>query len=455
MITKIIDEQPFQVLTNNFSISPSVTGYELQISADGIDYTTLFTVNANTTRMVTGVAANSYYRLLGNEGEVQVNWLKVCVTGGGGDLSNYYTKSEVDVKVSQLEGEISASTADFYTSAQTEDAIAAATEDFVTSAETEQQISDATPSIVMDTRRKVVFPLNDYVDYVEYAFFDFYVENNEKLPIASITLYDNQGNMLVMPDDNVNDAGEIDITGKTITFTDIAAGSYKMAFNKQLNEDSVSYEETFPVYLNSSNVDETGEQILIHSTEDEEIQPLLYAYNTRWGNEVFITKGIDDNDLNWNFPKDVETLVIDLSDGVDIQITYKATAEELVGEHLIGSEGSVQDALENAGIFDGVGMRSVPNMIADVVNTFSGITSGLSAELSTVERVTSTAINSLRTDVNTISGATANVVTSAYGSGHNVTSIWQGTQDDYNMLTQSGATADATTFYIIKNNPTE
>lgn len=83
MITKITGEQPFQVLTNNFSISPSSEGYTLQISADGKQYSNLFTVGAGVTRLVTGVAANSYYRLSGNQSKVSINWMKTCVTEGG------------------------------------------------------------------------------------------------------------------------------------------------------------------------------------------------------------------------------------------------------------------------------------------------------------------------------------------------------------------------------------
>lgn len=83
MITKIMGEAPFQVLTNNFSISPSNEGYTLQISADGKNFSNLFQVGANVTRLVTGVAANSYYRLLGNDSEVSINWMKTCVTEGG------------------------------------------------------------------------------------------------------------------------------------------------------------------------------------------------------------------------------------------------------------------------------------------------------------------------------------------------------------------------------------
>lgn len=78
MLTKITGETPFQVLTNSFSISPSNEGYTLQISADGVNYSNLFTVAAGTTRLVTGVAANSYYRLLGNQSAIVVNWARSC-----------------------------------------------------------------------------------------------------------------------------------------------------------------------------------------------------------------------------------------------------------------------------------------------------------------------------------------------------------------------------------------
>lgn len=83
MITKITGEAPFQVMSSNFSISPSQEGYTLQISADGKQYSNLFSVGAGVTRLVTGVAANSYYRLLGNQSQVSINWMKTCVTEGG------------------------------------------------------------------------------------------------------------------------------------------------------------------------------------------------------------------------------------------------------------------------------------------------------------------------------------------------------------------------------------
>lgn len=92
MITKITGEQPFQVLTSNFSISPSQEGYTLQISADGVNYSNLFTVGAGVTRLVTGVAANSFYKLSGNQSQVSINWMKTCVTeGGSGGAGNELT----------------------------------------------------------------------------------------------------------------------------------------------------------------------------------------------------------------------------------------------------------------------------------------------------------------------------------------------------------------------------
>ena len=80
----ILNEQPFQVLTTAFSIGPSQTGYDLQISADGVNFSTLFSVPADTTRMITNVARGSTYRCLGNEGEIVVNWVRDCSAGEGG-----------------------------------------------------------------------------------------------------------------------------------------------------------------------------------------------------------------------------------------------------------------------------------------------------------------------------------------------------------------------------------
>ena len=91
MLTKITGETPFQVLTSSFSISPSEQGYVLNISANGKDFSPLFTVGAGVTRLVTGMASGSYYKLVGNEGDVVVNWVRSCITPGGDDNSSSLT----------------------------------------------------------------------------------------------------------------------------------------------------------------------------------------------------------------------------------------------------------------------------------------------------------------------------------------------------------------------------
>lgn len=89
MQIKINGEAPFQVLGTNFTIGPSTSGYDLMFSADGFNYSKLFTVGADTNRQVTQVAAGSYYYLAGNTDEVTVNWMKDC--GGGDSGGGSYT----------------------------------------------------------------------------------------------------------------------------------------------------------------------------------------------------------------------------------------------------------------------------------------------------------------------------------------------------------------------------
>lgn len=89
MVQKITGEAPFQVLATNFSISPSQQDYTLQISADGTNYSDLFTVSAGQTKMVTNVANGSYYRMKNNTSEVSINWRTTCKGGEGGGGGSY------------------------------------------------------------------------------------------------------------------------------------------------------------------------------------------------------------------------------------------------------------------------------------------------------------------------------------------------------------------------------
>lgn len=83
MIYTINGEQPFQVLSESFSVSPSQSGYDLYLSADGHNYSKFATVAANTTRQFTGMNEGNYYLLSGNTSTVKVNWMKDCGGGGG------------------------------------------------------------------------------------------------------------------------------------------------------------------------------------------------------------------------------------------------------------------------------------------------------------------------------------------------------------------------------------
>ena len=114
MLVTIHNEVPFQILSSSFSIGPSQTGYELQVGADSKTFSTLFSVGANTPRMVTNVANGSYFRLKNNVGDVKVNWQRVCVDEGGADGTelqpiDYFPLNAVEGTVISYTGSSSAS----------------------------------------------------------------------------------------------------------------------------------------------------------------------------------------------------------------------------------------------------------------------------------------------------------------------------------------------------------
>lgn len=153
---KIINEQPWQILTDAMTISPSETGYELQVAADGKNYTTLFSVGPGITRQITNLSSGSYFRMKGNVGEVTVNWVRSCNSGGsggGGNAGELEPVSEFPVGVPEgtvvalasgdtvgvyqyNDGEwipvAGGDMSNYYTKAQTDAAITAATEDMAT-----------------------------------------------------------------------------------------------------------------------------------------------------------------------------------------------------------------------------------------------------------------------------------------------------------------------------------
>lgn len=73
---KISGEQPFQVGAPNFAISPSVSGYTLNYSADGVHFTPWEEgTPADTTQVVAHAALGMYFKLVGNTSDdITVTW---------------------------------------------------------------------------------------------------------------------------------------------------------------------------------------------------------------------------------------------------------------------------------------------------------------------------------------------------------------------------------------------
>lgn len=178
MIIKVQNSNAFQILSSAMVIGPSQTGYQLEVAADGRNFSPLFSVGPNVTRQATNLSSGAYYRLNGNVGEVSVNWVRTCVTEGGGDSSelqpiDYFPLDAVEGTVISYTGSSSASgvyqfdgtewTAvvdldPYWTSAQTQSAITAVedhlydVEEVTASALTElhdniQELSGTTSSI--------------------------------------------------------------------------------------------------------------------------------------------------------------------------------------------------------------------------------------------------------------------------------------------------------------------
>ena len=114
MIITVKNSAPFQILTSAMVIGPSQTGYQLEVAADGRNFSPLFSVGPNVTRQATNLSSGAYYRLNGNVGEVSVNWVRSCVTEGGGDSSelqpiDYFPLDAVEGTVISYTGTSSAS----------------------------------------------------------------------------------------------------------------------------------------------------------------------------------------------------------------------------------------------------------------------------------------------------------------------------------------------------------
>lgn len=72
---KITGEQVFQPLAHSFGLSESNEGYTLAYSADGVNFTNYEDATpANETLIVNNVPKGFYFKLVGNVGDVILNY---------------------------------------------------------------------------------------------------------------------------------------------------------------------------------------------------------------------------------------------------------------------------------------------------------------------------------------------------------------------------------------------
>lgn len=100
MIYNYSDEAHFQVMSSSFSVSPTVSGYTLMFSANGLDYSPFTTVAPGQNKQFVNMSNGNYYYLSGNTGDFEVNWERECHGGGGGGTAG----------VSSIDGETGALT---------------------------------------------------------------------------------------------------------------------------------------------------------------------------------------------------------------------------------------------------------------------------------------------------------------------------------------------------------
>ena len=72
---KIIGEAVFQIVAAAFAISPSESGYTLNYSVDGVNWTAYEeATEADKNELVNSPVAGMYYKLVGNTGEVTIRF---------------------------------------------------------------------------------------------------------------------------------------------------------------------------------------------------------------------------------------------------------------------------------------------------------------------------------------------------------------------------------------------
>ena len=73
MQIKVLDEERFKVVKNQFMVGPSANGYTLAYSADGVNFTNYSEATpAGENLIVNGFMQYGWAKLVGNSGEVEI-----------------------------------------------------------------------------------------------------------------------------------------------------------------------------------------------------------------------------------------------------------------------------------------------------------------------------------------------------------------------------------------------
>ena len=342
MYTKVIGEQQVQILSPNFSISPSNEDYVLNISANGRDFSPLFAVSAGVTRLVSNVAPGSYYKLVGNRSEVVINWQRMCATDGGSFdptvLDPYWTSAQT---VDYVDGVVASgiNLDAYWTSAETQSALTAVEDHLF-------DVEEVTASALTELHNAVLELSGSSVDLSGY-----YTSGETDAAISAATagkadaanVSPNTGSRLYFP--KWNEQGIV------------LGGALSEMYNRELrvNGDAKSY-------ITQSN----------------------------YGNLAF----------------------------------YAPTTPGTAGEVLVstGNGAPVWSAMPAADVTKAY-VDSADTAFQDQIDTMDDVVSAALVDLNT-RKVESTSVST----------------------------IWKGTQAEYDAATQSGVTADPATLYIIVNN---
>lgn len=349
----------------------------------------------------------------------------------------------------------------YYTSAQTQEAITEAVEGFAYEEDVEE-IAEVTAGAIntlqTDVSEKTEFRKHVYVslddltnnESFQSAFFDV---NEDDDPVSYITL-SKAGELIDIAEMRSDAAYTISIDPSSyLIWYDaeenngdvIPAGFYSLAFSKG-DEGENFTNVPFRVAIGGSDSEDI-EALNVTTTTGSTVREAIAKYNNEWSlkrDGVFIVEE-DGFPTEWFFKDDVKHFEIAFTDDGEGNFMYEVNIEYANTVHSDDLDGYVTSAdttnfITSAYVADQHFLTS-----ADTANY---VTSGqVETQITGKHYVTSSDLSGYYTSAQTqsaITAATQNMVTST-----TITTMWKGTQAEYDTLTNSGATADSGTFYVV------